>query len=103
MMHPCLTTICQEFETISDYLSNRSLEKEQTLAKLFFEFIDCFASLKEEKLDYPNEFQTDVKLYVQGDENLHKKFEDSEIRFLMLSDFYDFCRITKKYSHKKLT
>jgi hypothetical protein len=39
-----------------------------------------------------------VKLYLQGHEILKKKFEDVEIRFLMLSDFYDFCRLTKRYT-----
>jgi len=92
-----LVNICETFEETTDFLSNRSQEKEEIVTKLFFEFLDCFSSLKEEKLEYPKEFQTDVKLYLQGYAPLKKKFEDIEIRYLMLSDFYDFCRLTKRY------
>lgn len=96
-MNACLVEICVEFEGINDFFSDRSLEKEQTVSKLFFDFLDCFSSLQAEKLEYPKEFQNDVKLYLQGHEILKKKFEDVEIRYLMLSDFYDFCRLTKRY------
>ena len=96
-MNPCLVNICKAIEQISDFLSERSLEKEQVVTGLFFDFLDCFSSLGAEKLEYPKEFQNDVKLYLQGHEILKKKFEDIEIRYLMLSDFYDFCRLTKRY------
>jgi len=65
--------------------------------RLFFEFVDAFAALKEEKLDYPQEFRNDVRLYQEGFEPLMKKFDDIQIRYLILSDFYDYVRITKKY------
>jgi len=50
-----------------------------------------------EKLEYPNEFINDVRLYHEGFAPLHRKFEDIETRYLMLSDFYDFVRLTKRY------
>lgn len=96
-MNACLVAICETFEKTTDFLSDRSPEKEQTVNRLFFDFLDCFSSLQAEKLDYPKEFQNDVKLYLQGHPILQKKFEDVEIRYLMLSDFYDFCRITRRY------
>lgn len=98
MMNECLVNICKGFEDTTDFLSDRSEEKEKIVSKLFFEFLDCFSSLNAEKLEYPKEFQNDVKLYLQGHPILQKKFEDVEIRYLMLSDFYDFCRLTKKYT-----
>jgi len=79
----CLVDICKSFEKTSGFLENRSLEKEQVVTGLFFEFLDCFSSLGAEKLEYPKEFQNDVKLYLQGHEILKKKFEDIEIRYLM--------------------
>lgn len=97
-MNVCLIDICESFEGVADFLSHRSLEKEQRVSKLFFDFLDCFSSLQAEKLEYPKEFQNDVKLYLQGHAVLQKKFEDIEIRYLMLSDFYDFCRLTKRYT-----
>ena len=97
ILNACLVNICEAFEETTDFFANRSREKEETVSKLFFEFLECFSSLQAEKLDYPKEFQNDVKLYLQGHENLKKKFEDVEIRYLMLSDFYDFCRLTKRY------
>lgn len=96
-MNACLRTICETFEGITDFLSERSPEKEKIVSKLFYDFLDCFSSLQAEKLEYPKEFQNDVKLYLQGHPILMKKFEDVEIRYLMLSDFYDFCRLTKRY------
>ena len=97
-MNACLVSICEAFEETTDFLSNRSQEKEETVTKLFFDFLECFSSLKAEKLAYPKEFQNDVKLYLQGHPILKKKFKDVEIRYLMLSDFYDFCRLTKRYT-----
>ena len=96
-MNECLVSICRGFEETTDFFSNRSEQKEQVVTKLFFDFLDCFSSLGAEKLEYPKEFQNDVKLYLQGHPILQKKFEDVEIRYLMLSDFYDFCRLTKRY------
>ena len=96
-MHPCLIQICHEFEPLKGFLTNRAQEQELLVNRLFVEFMECFNSLKEEKLDYPKEFIGDVQLYHEGFELLHKKFEDIEICYLMLSDFYDFARLTKKY------
>ena len=96
-MNACLVRICAGFEGTKDFLFDRSAEKEQIVNKLFFDFLDCFSSLEAEKLEYPKEFQNDVKLYLRGHPILRKKFEDVEIRYLMLSDFYDFCRLTKRY------
>jgi len=102
-MKECLTKICETFEETTDFLTDRSEDKIKTVNTLFFEFLDCFSSLDAEKLEYPKEFQTDVKLYLQGNAQLQKKFEDIEIRYLMLSDFYDFCRITKRYVKPTVT
>ncbi len=96
-MQECLTNICKEFETCLNFLNDKSEDKTKTVEKLFYSFIDCFSSLKDEKLDYPKEFKTDVKYYVEGNEAILKKFEDADMKYLMLSDFYDYCRITKKY------
>lgn len=97
-MNPCLVQICAAFEEITDFFSDKTQEKEESVSELFFDFLTCFSSLQAEKLAYPKEFQNDVKLYLQGHPILTKKFEDVEIRYLMLSDFYDFCRLTKRYT-----
>jgi uncharacterized protein (UPF0305 family) len=96
-MHKDLIKICKEFETLKGFLKDRTPQKEQLLNRLFLEFIDSFSTLKEEKLDYPKEFRDDVRLYKDEFESILKKFEDIEIRYLMLSDFYDFARLTKRY------
>ena len=100
-MNECLVNICGTFEEITDFFSNRSVEKEEIVTKLFFDFLECFSSLQAEKLSYPKEFQNDVKLYLRGHPIVKKKFEDVEICYLMLSDFYDYCRLTKKYKTNK--
>jgi hypothetical protein len=94
----CLVRICDRFGEITDFLAHRSQEQDEIVAKLFFDFVDCFSSLKSEKLEYPKEFQKDVKYYLQGEPIMMEQFEDVEFRYLMLSDFYDFCRLTKRYS-----
>lgn len=96
-MYKCLEEICKEFETLKGFLKEPTNEKKVLVNKLFFQFMECFPQIKEEKLDYPNEFIEDVRLYNEGLDIVHKKFEDIQIRYLMLSDFYDFVRITKKY------
>mgnify|MGYP000196167494 CR=1 FL=1 len=53
--------------------------------------------IKEEKLKYPKEFIHDVTLFNEGNFMLVKKFQDVQMRYLMLSDFYDYARLTKKY------
>jgi len=101
ILNACLVNICESFEETTDFFSNRTQKKEKMVTRLFFDFLDCFSSLQAEKLEYPKEFQNDVKLYLQGHPILKKKFEDVEIRYLMLSDFYDFCRLTKRYTNRK--
>ncbi|XOB61023.1 hypothetical protein ACMC56_10450 [Campylobacterota bacterium DY0563] len=96
-MHKCLVEICEEFETLKGFLKTPTKEQEETVNKLFFQFMECFPTIKEVKLEYPHEFIEDVRLYNEGLEIVHKKFEDIQIRYLMLSDFYDFVRLTHKY------
>ncbi|HFU76520.1 MAG TPA: hypothetical protein ENK66_09785 [Arcobacter sp.] len=99
-MQKCLIQICKEFETINNFLEDQTKNKENQVNDLFINFMDCFYTLKEEKLEYPKEFQEDVKLYHEGFKPIYKKFADVQIRYLMLSDFYDFVRLTKKYKRK---
>jgi hypothetical protein len=96
-MHKCLIEICQEFETLKGFLKDPKKEDKEKVNRLFYKFMECFPQIKEEKLEYPSEFIEDVKLFNEGLEIVHKKFEDIQIRYLMLSDFYDFVRVTKKY------
>ena len=96
-MQECLEHICKEFEKTSGFLQDKTPQKIKLVNKLFLEFMECFSNLKAEKLNFPKEFIHDVKLYQEGFEPLVKKFEDIEIRYLMLSDFYDFARLTKIY------
>ena len=96
-MQECLVKICKEFENTKGFLQDKSDEKVELVNKLFFNFMECFSGLKAEKLSFPKEFIHDVKLYQEDFAPLVKKFEDIEIRYLMLSDFYDFARITKLY------
>lgn len=96
-MHPCLVGICERFEEIPDFLAHRSPEQDEIVVTLFADFVECFSSLQAEKLEFPKEFQKDVKYYLQGEPVMKKQFEDIEFRYLMLSDFYDFCRLTKRY------
>ena len=86
-MKECLNQILHEFEKRG---------KEQ-IDDIFLDFMECFSSLGAEKLEYPKEFILDVKLFGEGFAPTLKKFEDREIQYLMLSDFYDYCRLTKKY------
>lgn len=99
-MQECLVEICHDFERLEGFLKDQTPEKEALTHELFHKFMDCFYTLGAEKLQYPKEFQNDVKLYHQGFEPLLKKFSDIQIRYLMLSDFYDFVRITKMYIKK---
>lgn len=96
-MHKCLIEICKEFETVHDFLTQPSTEKEEFIESLFLDFMECFSSLKEEKLHYPKEFIDDVRLFNEGNFMVVRKFQDIQMRYLMLSDFYDYARLTKKY------
>lgn len=100
-MNECLHNICQSFEETTDFLTDRSETKAKIVTKAFYDFLECFSSLKEEKLEFPKEFQNDVSNYLKGNLGLLKKFEDVEMRYLMLSDFYDFCRLTKRYKKEQ--
>jgi hypothetical protein len=95
-MHECLKAVCKDFEGCSNFLKDKTEHKINIVNKAFDDFMECFSSLKDEKLDYPKEFISDVRYYIEGNIPLVKKFEDVEMRYLMLSDFYDFCRLTKK-------
>lgn len=99
-MNPCLDKICQSFEELKGFLKNATPQQNALVNRLFEEFMECFASLKAEKLEYPKEFRGDVTLYHEGFAPLLEKFEDIEMRYLMLSDFYDFARLTKRYKPK---
>ena len=101
-MQKCLIEICEEFENLKGFLENKTSKQEKLVDKLFLRFMNCFKGLKEEKLDYPKEFIGDVRLFHEGFGPLLQKFEDIEIRYLMLSDFYDFARLTKKYKKQEL-
>jgi len=96
-MHTCLEFICHEFESVQDFLQDKSPPKCEKIDKLFVDFMECFKGIGVEKLKYPSEFINDVRLYHEGFAQLLQKFEDIEIRYLMLSDFYDFARLTKRY------
>lgn len=100
-MHNCLEQICKEFETIEDFLHHQNEKNNQKVNTLFMQFMECFKDLGVEKLEYPNEFITDVRLYHEGFAPLIQKFKDIEIRYLMLSDFYDLARLTKRYKPDK--
>ena len=97
-MQECLTKICIEFEKLAGFLQEQTPQKEELVNKLFLEFMSCFGQLKEEKLEYPKEFINDVRLFHEEFAPLLQKFQDIQIRYLMLSDFYDFARLTKKYN-----
>jgi len=98
-MHKCLIEICQEFETVKDFLTHSTKEKEEIINALFLDFMECFPSIKEEKLDYPKEFIHDIVLFNEGNFILVKKFQDVQMKYLILSDFYDYARLTKKYKN----
>ena len=96
-MHKCLIEICQEFETVKDFLTDTTPQKEEIINALFLDFMECFPSIKEEKLKYAKEFIHDVSLFNEGNFMLVQKFQDVQMRYLMLSDFYDYARLTQKY------
>jgi len=97
-VNQCLVHICERFEKITDFLTHKSQEQEEIVINLFQDFVDCFSSLQAEKLEFPKEFQKDVKYFSQGEPVMMEQFKDIEFRYLMLSDFVDFCRLTKRYS-----
>ena len=96
-MQKCLVEICKDFENTQGFLRDKSTEKIAIVNDLFYRFMDCFATLKEEKLVFPEGFAYDVKHFNEGYGPMVKKFEDIEIRYLMLSEFYDFARLKKFY------
>lgn len=96
-MHDCLKTICHEFEEIKDFFKDETAQKDEKVNELFVKFMECFPQIHEEKLEYPREFIDDVKLYNDGFPPILEKFADIQIQYLMLSDFYDYARLTKHY------
>lgn len=100
-MHNSLIEICVEFEKLEGFLTNPTKTQVLLVDTLFLKFMNCFKDLREEKLDYPKEFVGDVRLFHEGFAPLLEKFEDIQIRYLMLSDFYDFARLTKRYKKEK--
>ena len=96
-MYKCLIEICKEFELVEDFLTKQKNKKDEIIESLFLDFMECFSSIKEEKLQYPKEFINDVRLFNEGNFIVVKKFQDVQMRYLMLSDFYDYARLTKKY------
>lgn len=96
-MQKRLTEILREFESLKGFLNSPTDSQKELVNRLFFEFMDCFNSLKEEKLDYPKEFLNDVRLYTEEFEPIINKFRDDDMKYLMLSDFYDFCRIKRMF------
>jgi hypothetical protein len=82
-MHKCLIEICQEFEIVKDFLTDTTPEKEEIINALFLDFMEGFASIKEEKFQYPNEFIHDVRLFNEGNFMLIKKFQVGQL-FLSL-------------------
>ena len=96
-MEKCLEQICKDFEETKGYLKEPTPEKIELVNNIFHRFMDCFLHIGAQKLDFPKEFNEDVRLYNQGNEKLITKYKDVDIRYLMLSDFYDYARLTKLY------
>jgi hypothetical protein len=96
-MNRDLEIICKIFETTKGFMKNPTKKKCDMVEMLFESFMVSFSFLREEKLDYPQEFRDSVTAY--NDENKITKdyFEDIEMKYLILSDFYDYARLTKKY------
>jgi hypothetical protein len=89
-MQQCLEYICREFEKIKDYLHAPTSAKELIINNLFANFMQCFSEYPFEKKRYPKEFLESANLYNAGDIGM---------RYLLLSDFYDYVKITHLY-HK---
>ena len=98
-MQHCLEYICREFEKVKDYLHAPSPVKELIINNLFENFMDCFGQYPFEKKRYPKEFLDAANLYNVNDPVILKRFEDIGMRYLLLSDFYDYVKITHLY-HK---
>jgi hypothetical protein len=64
---------------------------------LFKNFMKCFLEYPFEKKRYPKEFLETANLYNDGDVVTLKRFEDIGMRYLLLSDFYDYVKITHLY------
>ncbi|MDD2384053.1 MAG: hypothetical protein PHN18_07675 [Sulfurospirillaceae bacterium] len=96
-MQQCLEYICREFEKVKDYLYVPTSAKELIINNLFENFMKCFLEYPFEKKRYPKEFLESANLYNAGDVVILKRFEDVGMRFLLLSDFYDYVKITHLY------
>lgn len=86
--------VLYEFERLGDFLNKRTKEDEERVYRIFEEFVVAFWSRRAE---FPHEFENDIGLYRQKHPPMVKRFEDIEIRYLCLSDFYDYCRLMKIY------
>ncbi len=93
-MQQCLEYICREFEKVKDYLHRPTLEKERIIDNLFANFMQCFSEYPFEKKRYPKEFLEAANLYNAGDAVVRQRFADVGMRYLLLSDFYDYVKIT---------
>ena len=96
-MQQCLEYICREFEKVKDYLYHPSPAKGLIINNLFKNFMKCFLEYPFEKKRYPKEFLETANLYNDGDVVTLKRFEDIGMRYLLLSDFYDYVKITHLY------
>ena len=96
-MQQCLEYICKEFEKVKDYLHAPSPAKELIINNLFENFMHCFSEYPFEKKRYPHEFLEVSNLYNAGDIVVQKRFSDIGMRYLLLSDFYDYVKITHLY------
>lgn len=97
-MKQCLYEICVEFEELQGFLTEKTDAKKDKVNQLFFRFVNCFSFLGEEKHAYPREFAADCALFVAGDSGVVDKFGDIEMRYLILSDFYDYARLKKLFT-----
>ena len=56
--------------------------------------MQCFSEYPFEKKRYPKEFLEAANLYNAGDAVVRQRFADVGMRYLLLSDFYDYVKIT---------
>ena len=96
-MQQSLEYICKEFEKVKDYLQVPTPEKEHIIDNLFADFMRCFVEYPFEKKRYPKEFLEAATLYNASDTVVRRRFEDIGMRYLLLSDFYDYVKITHLY------
>jgi hypothetical protein len=96
-MNRDLEIICKIFETTKGFMKKPTKKKSDMVEMLFESFMVSFSFLKEEKLEYPQEFRDSVSAYNDQNKITIEYFKDIKMKYLILSDFYDYARITKKY------